>query len=287
MIRILLFCIFFNIVFSELNLVFSVQEKIMGNAQEGDLLPLIVKPTEDVNEDITIKCNGNIRYRKSDGHNPDLGDESPIPKIPAGTKAGTEIKFNCIIRNKIENENITIDIDLSLKNWLEDENNKKIEFVPKYCVSPSSSTYKNLEKNDIIELDMTLMSSTLNEITIEDGTFILKKENDNNSINLFSCSKIPNNQQKGKLKITCKVEDEVKEGNFLLELAPGKKIDSIEPKVNGIIYFSDKNKNPENEVQSDTSSNKDYNSSNSASPQRSLSENLGLLFILYSIFLLF
>ena len=33
------------------------------------------------------------------------------PKIPAGTKAGTEIKFNCVITGSIHNDIITLSIE--------------------------------------------------------------------------------------------------------------------------------------------------------------------------------
>ena len=255
MIKIFIFFLSYYLIFSEQILVFSVQEKIMQNSVEGDLLPLIVTPKEDVNEDITIQCNGNIRYRTSDGGWPDLGDVDPKPKIPSGTKAGTEIKFNCLVDFPIENVNITLELDNSLTNWIEDENNKQIQFVPKYLVSPSSLTSKNLEKNDLIELNMTLMSSVNNEVAIENGTFILKNNDDKSTIKLLSCSSIPKNQQKGTLKITCKVEEEVKEGSFSLELVEGKKIDNIEPKVDGTISFSAKYEIEENEKDNNNSSN--------------------------------
>ena len=142
-----------------------------------------------------------------------------------------------------------------MTNWIEDENNKQIQFVPKYLVSPSSLTSKNLEKNDLIELNMTLMSSVNNEVAIENGTFILKNNDDNSTIKLLSCSSIPKNQQKGTLKITCKVEEEVKEGSFSLELVEGKKIDNIEPKVDGTISFSAKYEIEENEKDNNNSSN--------------------------------
>ena len=158
----------------------------------------------------------------------------------------------------IENVNITLELDNSLTDltdWIEDENNKQIQFVPKYCVGPSSLTSKNLEKNDLIELNMTLMSIVKNEVAIENRTFILINDDDNSTIKLLSCSSIPENQQKGMLKITCKVEDEVKEGSFSLELAEGKKIDNIEPKVDGTISFSEKYENEENEKDNNNSSN--------------------------------
>ena len=123
--------------------------------------------------------------------------------------------------------------------WKDDENNNKIEYVPKFIVSPSYLTSKNLEKNDIIYLDITLMEDIINEISIADETFILNKEEENDiSINLISCSKIPKNAKKGNIKITCSVEEEAKDGKFLLKLGQGKKIDNVAPKVSGYVTFS-------------------------------------------------
>ena len=245
--KLILFFIFYNAIYSETNLIFSVQEKIMENVyQDGALLPLIVKPQEDVTEDIEIKCNGNIRYLTSDGHYPDLQDEETLTKIEAGTKAGSEIKFNCII-NFVPIINVNITLNLGKTNWSCDENNKVIQFVPKFNVNPASSTSNNLEKDEEVKLNMNIMSDVSKEINIEDGTFILKKEDGSSSINLNSCTKIPKDQKKGNLIITCKVGEEVKEDKFTLELGAGKTIDGIEPKVSGTISFSIKNKIEEKE----------------------------------------
>ena len=209
------------------------------NADAGGLIPLIVKPSEDVNDEIEFKCNSNICYNF---HNTtfgyDVSDEKILPKIPAGTKAGTGIKFNCVLIEPVYNEVITLDINKNFlievisgeyiyfenMKWKADENNDKIEFIPKFVVYSSYSTSKNLEKNDKIYLDMALMEDIADKISIFDGTFILnqKKENEK-SINLISCSKIQKNKKKGSLKITCLVEEEAKDGSFSLKLGKGKK----------------------------------------------------------------
>lgn len=122
--------------------------------------------------------------------------------------------------------------------WKDDENNNQIEYVPKFVVSPSYTTSKNLEKNDIIHLDIALMDDIKEEISISNETFILNKEELNGiSINLISCRKIPI-KKKGNIKITYLVEEEVKDGRFILRLGQGKKIDDIEPKVEGYVVFS-------------------------------------------------
>ena len=151
-----------------------------------------------------------------------------MPKIPAGTKAGTEIKFNCILIEPVYNDAIALLIheeflkDIVEDNfiyfenmkWKNDENNKKIEFVPKFVVNPSYSTSIYLEKNDKIYIDIALMEDITNEI-IADETFILNKEEENSiSINLISCSKIQKNAKKGNIIITCSVEEEEKMENF-------------------------------------------------------------------------
>ena len=49
------------------------------NAGEGGLIPLIVQPSFDVNEDIEFTCNSNIRYNYPNttfGY--DVDDEIPI-----------------------------------------------------------------------------------------------------------------------------------------------------------------------------------------------------------------
>jgi hypothetical protein len=172
MIKLLLFYITLNFVASEQILTIYPQEKRVMNSDRGGKIPLIVKPSEDVNEEIEFTCNSNIRYNFwNTTYGEDVFDEEILPKIPAGTKAGTEIKFNCILIEPVFNEVITLDISeeflievisdnfIYFENmkWKDDENNNKIEYLPKFVVSPSYSTSKNLEKNDIIYLDITLM----------------------------------------------------------------------------------------------------------------------------------
>ena len=206
----------------------------------GDILPLIVTPTEDVTEEVTVICNGIIRYLILDGEkkgsSDDLRDEDTKTKIPSGTKAGTKIKFNCII--VCETKDTNVELEVSKYPWIEDENNKLIQLVPEFCVSPISTTSKNLVKNEIIELNLRIMKKVENEVSIEDGTFILKNDGDKSTIKLVSCSKIPKDQEIGTIKITCKVENEVKEGNYTLELIEGKEIGNIKPMVTGLISFS-------------------------------------------------
>jgi hypothetical protein len=131
------------------------------NSDIGGKIPLIVKPSEEVNEEIEFTCNSNVRYNFwNTTYGVDVYDEEILPKIPAGTKAGTDIKFNCILIEPVFNEVITLDISeeflievisdnfIYFENmkWKDDENNNKIEYVPKFVVSPSYSTSKNLEK---------------------------------------------------------------------------------------------------------------------------------------------
>ena len=243
MINIILLFISFNLILLEQEYIVSVQEKVMKNFEEGDILPLIVTPTEDVTEEVTITCNGIIRYLilsgEKKGINPDLFDEDEKTKIPSGTKAGTKIKFNCIIAFETKDTNVELEVSkYEDTQWKADENNKLIQLVPIYCVNPISTTSKNLDKNEIIELNLRIMSKVENEVPIEDGTFILKNNGDNSTINLTSCSKIPKEQEIGTINITCKVENEVKEGNYTLELVEGKEIGNIKPMVTGFIYFS-------------------------------------------------
>ena len=262
MLRLFFLYICINSIISEQILTISVGEKKMMNIDIGPL-PLIVKPSEDVNEDIEFQCNGNIRYDFYYTNNGiDVGDENPLPKIPAGTKAGTEIKFNCIIHNSIYNEIITLNIEeqfyksmyvgenyqynpMENIKWKADKNNDKIEFVPMFVVNPSFTTSKNLEKNDKIYLDITLMDDIISENEIMDGTFFLNKENGETKVNLISCTKIPKNTKKGNLKITCLVDEEAKNGNFTLKLKEGQKIGDIEPMVSGYIVFSQDGPNNE------------------------------------------
>jgi hypothetical protein len=202
MINIFLFFISFNLILLEQEYIVSVQEKVMKNFEEGDILPLIVTPAEDVAEEETITCNGIIRYLilsgEKKGMNPDLSDEDVKTKIPSGTKAGTKIKFNCIIAFETKDTNVELQVSkYGDTQWKADENNKLIQLVPEYCVSPISATSKNLDKNEIIELNLRIMSKVENEVPIEDGTFILKNNGDNSTINLTSCSKIPKDQEIG------------------------------------------------------------------------------------------
>lgn len=254
MIKLLLLLLTINYIASEQILTIYPQEKRVINSDAGGKIPLIVKPSEDVNEEIEFTCNSNICYTFWGSTSEyDVYDEEILPKIPAGTKAGTEIKFNCILIEPVYNDAIALLISENFlkevvegnfiyfenMKWKTDENNKKIEFVPKFVVNPSYSTSKNLEKNGIIYLDITLMEGITNEISIADGTFTLNKDEENGiSINLISCSKIQKNAKKGNIRITCSVEEEVKNGKFLLKLGQGKKIDNIEPKVSGYVTFS-------------------------------------------------
>ena len=108
MLRIFLLYIALSFIASEQILTISVGEKRVMNADAGGLFPLIVKPSEDVNEDIIFTCNSNIRYNfyyTTFGY--DVFDENPSPKIPAGT----EIKFNCVLIEPVYNEIITLDIN--------------------------------------------------------------------------------------------------------------------------------------------------------------------------------
>ena len=57
-----------------------------------------------------------------------------------------------------------------------DKNNDKIEFVPKFLINLS---YKNLEKNDKIFLDMILMKDIIAEIEIMNEILYLNEENEN------------------------------------------------------------------------------------------------------------
>ena len=150
MIKLLLFLIICNQILSDPKFIISVQEKIRPNAVEGDLFPLIVKPTVDVSEETEIQCNGNIRYRKPDNHNPDLRDVDPKTKIPAGTKAGAIIKFNCVTIEEIKDITVNIELDNSIADWSVDESNKQIRFTANYeAEKAKSSTDKGEEeKND-------------------------------------------------------------------------------------------------------------------------------------------
>ena len=266
MLRIFLLFIVLSFTASEQILTISAGEKRVMNADKGGLIPLIVQPSEDVNEDIIFTCNSNIFYNfyyTTFGY--DVKDENPSPKIPAGTKAGTEIKFNCVLIDPVYNEIITLVINEKFikeivpggqydtliyyqnMKWIADENNNKIEFVPKFLINLSFNTSKNLEKNDKIFLDMILMEDIIAEIEIMNDTLYLNEENENvnTKINLIACTKIPKDTKKGNLIITCFVEEEAKNGNFTLKLNQGKKIDDIEPLVSGYIIFSEEGPNNE------------------------------------------
>ena len=94
--RLFLFYISINLILSEKSLTISVQEKKLLNIDEGGILSLKVKTSFDVEEDIIFSYNNNICYNfdyTTFGY--DVYDEDPLPKILAGTKAGSEIKFNC------------------------------------------------------------------------------------------------------------------------------------------------------------------------------------------------
>ncbi len=150
MIKLLLFLVICNQILSETKFIISVQEKIRPNAVVGDLIPLIVKSTVDVSEEIEIQCNGNIRYRLPDDNTVDLGDVTPKKKIPAGTKAGTIIKFNCVVALEIEDITVNIELDESITEWSVDENNKQIRFTANYEAekAKSSADKGEEEKND-------------------------------------------------------------------------------------------------------------------------------------------
>ena len=150
MIKLLLFLVICNQILSDRMFIISVQEKIRPNAVRDDLLPLIIKPTVDVTEETEIQCNGNIRYRLPDNHNPDLNDVNPKTKIPAGTKAGTIIKFNCVVIDEIKDITVNIELDESITEWSVDENNKQIRFTANYEAekAKSSADKGEEEKND-------------------------------------------------------------------------------------------------------------------------------------------
>ena len=125
MLKILLFLAISNMIYCEPKYILSVKETMMENGD--DLIPLIIKPTETVSEEIEIQCNGNIRYDPP-GHTTgyDLQDESPKKKIPAGTSAGSEIEFICIANfEDLENTIITFSLDRSMTDWSFDPQKKK------------------------------------------------------------------------------------------------------------------------------------------------------------------
>ena len=220
-------------------------------------IPLIIKPTETVTERIDINYNGNIRYNPpgvTSGY--DLQDESPKTKIPAGTSAGTEIEFNCIVNYQpLENTFITFILGSSMTDWSIDPLKQTIVFVPKYSANPAVSNSKNLNQNDNFNINIIIMSPVTTEVSIEDGTFIL--ENGDTTINLIQCDKIPINTQKGTITISCKVSGEVKDNKYTLALGEDKKIDGITPLVSGETTFSEEDK------KSSSSNSKDEKSSSS------------------------
>ena len=150
MIKLLLFLVICNQILSDTKFIISVPEKIRPNSAVGDLFPLIVKPTVDVTEETEIQCNGNIRYRTPDNHNPDLNDVNPKTKIPAGTKAGTIIKFNCVVFVEIKDITVNIELGGGLSDWSVDENNKQIRFTANYEAEKAKSSADKGEedKND-------------------------------------------------------------------------------------------------------------------------------------------
>ena len=81
------------------------------------------------------------------------------------------------------------------------------------------------------------MEDIVDEIS-SDETFCLNEINEAKKINLISCSKIPRNSKKGKIKIICFIDEEANDGNLSLILNEGKKINDIEPLVSGYIIFS-------------------------------------------------
>ena len=48
----------FLIISCEQNFILSVKETMMENININEPIPLIVKPTEDVSEEVEIQCNG-------------------------------------------------------------------------------------------------------------------------------------------------------------------------------------------------------------------------------------
>lgn len=268
MFKLLLYLIISNIIYCEQNFILSVKETMMENINVNDPIPLIVKPTEDVSEEVEIKCNGNIRYNPPGvtwGY--DLQDESPKTKIPAGTSAGTEIEFNCLVGDPLENTFITFILDLSMTDWSIDPLKQTIVFVPKYSANPAVSNSKNLNQNDNFNINIIIMSPVTTEVSIEDGTFIM--ENGDTTINLIQCDKIPINTQKGTITISCKVSGEVKDNKYTLALGEDKKIDGITPLVSGETTFSEEDK------KSSSSNSKDEKSSSSKGKEEKSSSSKG------------
>ena len=284
MLIILLFFIISNMIYCEQKFILSVKEPIMEN--KANYIPLIIKPTETVSEEIEIQCNGKIRYDPpgETGGN-DLWDVSPKVKIPAGTSAGTEIEFMCYEDSYdseiFENIIITFQLDRSLTDWSFDPQKKTIQFIPKFSAKPTVSNSKKLAQNDKFNIDINVMSTVTTDVSIEDGTFILK--NGDTSINLIECDKIPNQTTKGVITISCKVAEEVKENKYDLILGDNKKIDGIIPLVSGETSFSgeDKNSSSSNsqDKNSSSSNSQDKNSSSSNSQDKNSSSSNNCNFI--------
>ena len=263
MFKLLLFLIISNIIYCEQNFILSVKETMMENIGTNSPIPLIVKPIEDVSAEKEIECNGNIRYNPpgvTSGY--DLGDESPKTKIPAGTSAGTEMEFNCLVTEEpLENTMITFILDSSMTEWSIDPIKQTIVFVPKYSANPAVLNSKNLAQNDNFNINLTIMSPVTTEVNIEDGTFTLK--NGDTTINLIQCDKIPNNTPKGTITISCKVSGEVKENKYTLTLGVDKQIDGITPQVSGEITFSDEDEKSSSSKDKDEKSSSSNDTSNS------------------------
>ena len=138
-----------NYIFSEKILRINFQEKRIMNIDEGGLIPLKVTPSFDVYKDIEFDCNSNIWLKFTYSQNCyDIKSKDSFPKIPAGTKKGTEIKFNCFTFAQIYNQILILMVNEQFyksdhtgyyenMKWIADENNDKIEFIPNLFLNHS------------------------------------------------------------------------------------------------------------------------------------------------------
>ena len=116
-----------NYIASEQSFTIYPKEKKLKNGERK--IPLIVKPSEDVNQDREFVCSSYIQYHYSDSNDEHfLEDEDNLPKVPAGTKGGNEIEFNCKLKEEVSNKIIVL-ITHEATQWKIDENNNQIKFV--------------------------------------------------------------------------------------------------------------------------------------------------------------
>ena len=216
------------------------EENIMLNLTNSDFITFIVKVKDNVDETFTIKCFEHISYKIEGEYDTVWKTKRGSVIFQKGEKANTEQKLQCIPDTNLIN--VTIVVVINNNTTKTDKNT--IEFVPKYVVKPKYNKLTKILANTEFTLDFTIYEDNNKNISIDNNIFVLK--NNEKTIKLINCDKIPIKKKKDNFEINCKVEESPGIGTDHLERVDSNKIENIVPKVSGEVTFEEEKKGSSN-----------------------------------------